>query len=86
MGRIRSPKRAVEVDQAPPMLLLLGGHVVEDRRRRRVLLAKPAGVEGVDAPVFLLRGDRQGEHLLRREAVETPASEEGQGKESAHRA
>ena len=62
--------RDEEIDEAPAVLVLLGRHVREDLGAGGIVLAQAVGEVGVDAPVLLLVGDRQREHLALGEVVE----------------
>ena len=62
--------RDEQVDQPAAVLVLLGRHFDEHLGGGGIVLAQALGEVGVDAPVLLLVGDRQGEHFALGKIVE----------------
>ena len=62
--------RLVQFDQTAAVCGFLLAHAVEDRGRSGEILAQPLGEVGVDAFVFFLQGDRQGQDFTFCETVE----------------
>ena len=72
----------VAVDQPVAMLVFLLGHAEEHRRRGRKLPLQAQAVGGIDAPIFLFRGNGERHDLLLRKTVEPAARKRGK---QAHR-
>ena len=53
----------IEIKQLPTMLVFFGRHALKQGGRAGIGRGKPGGKLGIDAAVFLLGGDRQGENF-----------------------
>ena len=60
---MRAEALLVEFEQPVAMAALLLGHLLKDFRRIRITLGEVFGEGHVDAAVFLLGGDRNGQHF-----------------------